>query len=1346
MINSQRLSRIVITAALLATSLIAFTPGAQAASSAESDEYPPMKSSGKGVTAIERLAASMTIPEGTHFIPGQTRTVNVTLRNTGFNTAHNVGFTVNTPSGVSISTKTPGWKCAWSAEKIAWSCDSAQSLPAESNVAATLVVRAHKVKNHVRETLRVTPFTTSSKSVVAASTPLTVIDTVDAVLLPRIHHKDRSTGIWAHWKNGTHFDAYINEDFSYRVNVTNEGHDVFKTGERLIITQKVNDSGRIKSVKLNRAQGKCSWNNRTVRCDLKATRDAAPRAQVASLDITLDVTKKFDHMPLGPVIVKNPESGAVHSTAINVSSINRPDSIEIISHPRIHPDAGGIGSLDVRLDNLKNGLTHDSFDLQVALPKVFSFLSVSGKNWTCSHKGQRLNCTYHARLKPNQDSTFAHIVYRVAKTAKTDGDGYKVTMTSDHVSHHVVIPVNKSAVISATAFPKTIATQSTSRLNMVLLTAEDTGHEGTTYTHTWKQRCTTAADARSYADCKGAVTPVARIHNAQHVRTHATLPHVSKKTRFVFEHVVTNASTEEHQDAIVLATPAVVVARPSSASAASVSASAVQATAAATLPQWVADAMTSAAVVTSNVTNANGVIAATAKMPLAMRNAFRIPDNAATTLSAYQDSPNKCAVVTVGATNGSAVVASLPTTGLESKYMQMIVAPSAGCTYGNKSYTGVSLIMSGKVFGSDLNFSGPITYIPGFKYDGKAEVSTFSVGSTDSSFNLKNSTVNLTVDSLMGTAALGITCKLTVFDEDIPLTGTISTPNSVGGAWTAGMEAKLTTSSPKTYTIGELRISNLSLSVGIRWTPALGNTSVKNDLKAYYLSFSGTGDIDFFGSSIKIENIEADFKGGVLNDVIVRFTANLNIPSFRKFYTHASVMWQAATPGNVAAKIPPMPAAWTISASAIIETDTGLAIGTEEHPATFTYNIFCMTVSGQIKIPGFLDATISGIYIFDWKCPTTYLNIYNLGTNQYGTNPFLKGLPMPAVMGDWRFDALNVELTIAGFKATGNVSVGKSLGFTFAKFDASMHFTKSDTKNMLWAQGEFNPLGHFSLKGEANLDVAGLKADFKVDAALTPESQHIDASTSLDISGTKLALAGSFALVDYKGLKAPSATFTASVDPLRISGFDLGGSTITMHEGPDYSGTSTDVRINVGVLKAEGKMTYHYGAGGVLVDMRAETSIDISSKWKADLDLHVTNCADDECTKKGDLDVRASGSAVLQGKNFNLGTFHFNTDGHFKFHTKHHNSSCDRSGNIGGVQWEGCFKYAIDATLSDQAPYLDFEADASLHVKSRTRNSIEHKWRGWDNWGTINGGIDISFDPFKLHLRVGSIRVSFDGK
>jgi hypothetical protein len=324
MVNSQRLSRIFTAAAFMASTLIAFAPGAQVAS-AESSEYPTIQSSGKGVTALERVSASLAIPDGTHLVPGQTRKVTVTLRNTGFNTAHHVGFTVNAPAGISISTKTAGWTCGWSKPKASWSCDASSSLVAESKTSATLIVKAHKVKNHVRETLRVTPFTTSSKSVVAATTPLTVIDTVDAVLLPRIHHKDRASGIWAHWKNGTHYETYVNEDFTYRIDVTNEGHDVFTKGERLIVSQKIHNAGRIKSVKLNRAQGKCSWNNRTIRCELTATRNADRGAQVASLDVTLAVSKKFDHMPLGPVYVRNSESGAVHRTTINMSSINRPD-------------------------------------------------------------------------------------------------------------------------------------------------------------------------------------------------------------------------------------------------------------------------------------------------------------------------------------------------------------------------------------------------------------------------------------------------------------------------------------------------------------------------------------------------------------------------------------------------------------------------------------------------------------------------------------------------------------------------------------------------------------------------------------------------------------------------------------------------------------------------------------------------------------------------------------------------------------------------------------------------------------------------------------------------------------
>jgi hypothetical protein len=149
------------------------------------------------------------------------------------------------------------------------------------------------------------------------------------------------------------------------------------------------------------------------------------------------------------------------------------------------------------------------------------------------------------------------------------------------------------------------------------------------------------------------------------------------------------------------------------------------------------------------------------------------------------------------------------------------------------------------------------------------------------------------------------------------------------------------------------------------------------------------------------------------------------------------------------------------------------------------------------------------------------------------------------------------------------------------------------------------------------------------------------------------------------------------------------------------------------------------------------------------MSFHLSNCGNATCTESGPLTIKAGGSAVLAGKEFDLGSFSFDTGGNFDERVKYSGKSqCDRSGNIGGVQYEGCFKYSLEARLISKSPYVSLDADAALSVDSRTRctTCIPRRWRGWDHCGTLRGGIEIDFDPFKLHLRVGSIKVSFDGK
>jgi hypothetical protein len=208
-----------------------------------------------------------------------------------------------------------------------------------------------------------------------------------------------------------------------------------------------------------------------------------------------------------------------------------------------------------------------------------------------------------------------------------------------------------------------------------------------------------------------------------------------------------------------------------------------------------------------------------------------------------------------------------------------------------------------------------------------------------------------------------------------------------------------------------------------------------------------------------------------------------------------------------------------------------------------------------------------------------------------------------------------------------------------------------------------------------------------------------------------------------------------------------------MEQGPksaSYVGTS-DVKL--GFLNFSGVLSmYGTDAGELGMYMHVDGSLNVSDKWKANVSVSAGNCKShkslnpfkyEACAKLKPFEITANGSVVLQGRTFSMGDIKFDTGGHFNKTISYSSKQCDTSGNIGGVQWQGCFSYSIDATISDKTPYASFDADSSISIDSRLRNSVAHKWGKWDHWGTLRSGISISFDPFKLYIRVGSIKVGF---
>ena len=1313
----------------------------------------------------ELLTARVDYPNGNHVLQGQTEPMRVILHNTGFEPAENVGFHIDTPTGTSVSTPTKNWKCSQTRFRRGFRCNFDGIMANETDEIIRVNMKTTLDTPDGVDPIHILPFSSSSKKVTSHRSSFTVVDKGDAIMRPIVQHRIGKK--WKTWENGSHHEAHVHEVLSYRVVVSNRGTVPLDKYSKIILTQTVDKKVPVQSVTIASGKGTCTTSNGKIRCELLASEDLEPGDRLAAVDINIPITKAYERLPLGTIYVTNPVSGAKHSDSFKVTTTFRPDSIVITTDNRIQPDAGGKGEIDLRLTNGKNGIHHGTYSLSARLPEAFNFTSASGKDWQCGMKGQILTCAYSADLPKNKPSSVAKIFFTADKNARVNGEGYEIDFTSRHTASRLLVTVLPAIAIQAAAVPTSLKTSATTRRNMVLLTAEGSELHGTALEHTWVQRCTTQADSRAYAGCTdGVVTPKANIKGPTHTRTHAFLPNVSKNTTFVFEFIAQNTSSKMNRTVKVKAKASGTASTASADSAwddGTVTAQGVSSFG--VMPAWFEKAMTDGGMTDVVYTSTNGVISATAKLPTLLSEQLKVPANTPVNVTATENDPNQCAVVHVGtsdAASSAKPALTVASVGLKGKYFDYVIAGS-GCSYQNKSYSGLSIVFHGKVFDNDLNFSGSVSLWPTFRYDARASTESFVVDSAKTSFTLKTTIVSLTVDQATVSATLGLGGRVDVFGEELELFGTIGLPSNdaVAGTVLEGMEVKLTMRSPRTYTSGEVSIKDLSFSLGLRWTPILSNRVDASIGTNIYISVSATGTIEFMGTTLKISQIEADFRGSRINNILFKFSADLNLKGMKTVYGSISVMWQAYVPGSPS-KYPEYPY-WSVDASVLIESENGFKIGTVEEPARLTYRSACIKVTGRIIVNDILDATVSGVFVTMNPCFPAIGDFVSASVASKGSS-ILTELPLPAIRGDWRFDASDVKIKIGDFDMTGDFSVGRVLGVPFGALDANIHLTKSDKKNTIYVKGELNPLLLTAkLKGTTNLSVGGVSGDFTIDAVLTPETQQISASASTTVAGITVALSGSFGMevlptkkptyIPSKGSKdsktakipTPYAKFTASVDNFGIDGFRLGSAAFSWRESARGGGFSANIHVTLGFIDVKGNLIINETSAGTGTSLHVAGDLKVNNNWKADLTFDMSNCQNDDCTKLGAFKISASGSAVLAGKSFHLETFSLDTGGHFRIRTKYSDEDCDSSGNISGVEYEACFGYSIDALLSDTSPYLSLDADVSVSIKSRTRCTTcdPRRWRGWDNWGSFSAGISIQFDPFRLSYRNKTLGITF---
>jgi hypothetical protein len=255
---------------------------------------------------------------------------------------------------------------------------------------------------------------------------------------------------------------------------------------------------------------------------------------------------------------------------------------------------------------------------------------------------------------------------------------------------------------------------------------------------------------------------------------------------------------------------------------------------------------------------------------------------------------------------------------------------------------------------------------------------------------------------------------------------------------------------------------------------------------------------------------------------------------------------------------------------------------------------------------------------------------------------------------------------------------------------------------------------------------------------LTTADKYISATADLSIGSAQFELAGRFGVEKtWWGGSASTASFKASIPNFTIYGYNLGSAQILMDQSAYGASFSASLNVNLGIVNFGGEVSFHSVDDGIALSLDGYGSIGIENQWSAELHFHMSNCGNSECTKTGPLQLTAGGTAYLNSQAFNLGSISFDTGGHFKEQVSRSDEGCYNTGNIKpfGIEFDGCFSYTLFAQISDTAPYISLDADASINVDYRMRHypcCKPNYWGSWHSIGSWSSGISVQLNPFKL--------------
>lgn len=493
---------------------------------------------------------------GQGVMPGEVLRVRTLVTNTVL-AAHTPTLRVLMPQGITATPSASGWVCNRKAATT--TCTRKSSLGPEEADLLTWRVRASDKAEAGTVDLRASVNPGPRSRSVA---PITIGSFGDPIV--GISVAERVNNRWRAWEDGSTRDVDVNEVGVFRSTLANIGGGTLRAGQRVTFTQEIGEG--VGNVQVDSARSQCTFADTRYQCTLRVAKDVPPGEEIGRLRVGLMPTQPAARMDVGPLQARVQGSGS-QFTEFPIRYRVVTDGLPLyIGIERVSTfTAGGGGEMFIRLVN-EDSAAMSGIRLIGTLPKgVRLSPAVGSRNWQCDDRatadgGSEITCVLERTLTDDRPQALLRMPLLV------DADAPVGPMTlvwrADALiperqtpTTSVTIGIAPAATLNVSAHPAVVPSGSGS-LNPVTLRSGLTTAGDRSWTHAWRQMCTTPVDTWPEL-CEGASSERVRVDPTVTSHTTAYIPEATTRARsYVFRVDASDGSSAVETDYVrVTSTP-----------------------------------------------------------------------------------------------------------------------------------------------------------------------------------------------------------------------------------------------------------------------------------------------------------------------------------------------------------------------------------------------------------------------------------------------------------------------------------------------------------------------------------------------------------------------------------------------------------------------------------------------------------------------------------------------------------------------------------------------------------------------------------------------------------------------